>query len=57
MVAEDFLNERVVLITGGAGSLGSAVAERLVSSTVKSIRILDNDENRLVWLEQKLKDD
>ena len=57
MVAEDFLNERVVLITGGAGSLGSAVAERLISSTVKSIRILDNDENRLVWLEQKLKDD
>ena len=57
MVAEDFLNERVVLITGGAGSLGSALVERLVSYPVKSIRILDNDENRLVWLEQKVKDD
>ena len=40
-------NEKVVLIAGGAGSIGSALVERLASSGMTDIIAVDKDENQL----------
>ena len=42
------LKGKTVLITGGAGSLGSAITKKLLDYPVKIIRILDIDEYRLL---------
>ena len=38
------LKNKVVLITGGAGSLGSAITTEILNYPVKSIRVFDNNE-------------
>ena len=50
------LDDKTILITGGAGSIGSAVALRLLEFPVKSIRILDNDEYELFKLKRSIHD-
>jgi len=50
------LKNKVILVTGGAGSIGSALAERILSYPVKSVRILDVDEHALFKLKRKLND-
>jgi FlaA1/EpsC-like NDP-sugar epimerase len=40
-----------VLITGGAGTIGSALARRLVQYPAKAIRLLDHNEERSFYLE------
>ncbi|MEG0576552.1 MAG: polysaccharide biosynthesis protein [Bacilli bacterium] len=40
------LNNHVLLITGGTGSFGNAVAERFLLSDIKEIRILSRDEKK-----------
>ena len=45
-----------ILITGGAGSLGSALAERILNYQIKSISIFDNNEHSLFQLKRSLKD-
>ena len=42
-----FFNDKTVAITGGAGSIGSAVALQLALHTNADIWLLDNDESRL----------
>ena len=37
------LKNKVVLVTGGAGSVGSGLVERLLQYPLKSLRVLDND--------------
>lgn len=49
----DYFKGKALLITGGAGTLGSALVERL-APICKVIRILDENETGLFWLEQKL---
>ena len=46
------LKNKVVLVTGGAGSIGSAVVEELLRYPVKSVRVLDNNENGLFYLKR-----
>lgn len=46
--------EKVVLIAGGAGSIGSALAERLASAGSEDIILLDKDENNLEATRQRL---
>lgn len=41
---------KTVLITGGAGTIGSALARRLVSHEAKAIRLLDHNEERAFYL-------
>ena len=41
------LKNKVVLVTGGAGSIGSGLVERLLQHPIKSVRVLDNNENAL----------
>jgi UDP-N-acetylglucosamine 4,6-dehydratase/5-epimerase len=42
---------KTLLITGGAGTIGSALLNRLVRYPVKAIRLLDHDEERSFYLE------
>ncbi len=49
----DYLKDRVVLVTGAAGTIGSALCERL-APIVKSLRCLDHSENDLFFLHQRL---
>ena len=50
------LKNKVVLITGGAGSLGSSLAKELLNYPVKSIRVFDNNEHALFKLRRSLID-
>jgi len=48
------LRNKTILITGGAGSIGSALAKRLVEYPVQSVRVLDIDEHSLFNLNRDL---
>ena len=50
------LKNKVILITGGSGSIGSKLAERLLKYQVKSVRILDINEHSLFQLKRKVND-
>lgn len=50
------LNNKNVLITGGTGSLGNALAKKLLTLGVKTIRIFSRDENKQVQMEEKFND-
>ena len=45
-----------IAVTGGTGSIGSALVKKLLLENPRSIRILSNDENGLFELSQELKD-
>lgn len=46
--------EKVVLIAGGAGSIGSALADRLAKAGGNDLVLVDKDENRLEELRQSI---
>jgi len=46
-----------VLITGGTGSLGQALTERLLKTKVDTIRIFSRNENKQITMESKFQDD
>ena len=46
-----------VLITGGTGSLGQALTERILNSDVEQVRILSRNEFKQVSMESKLQDE
>ena len=53
-------NNKIIMITGGTGSFGNSVLERLLSTEVKEIRIFSRDEKkqedmRMKYLNDKLK--
>lgn len=50
------LRNKVVLITGGTGSLGQALTKRLLDTDVKTIRILSRNENKQITMESKYND-
>lgn len=50
------LRNKTILITGGAGSIGSVLAKRLLKYPVKTIRILDIDEHALFRLRHRIRD-
>ncbi|KUO39228.1 MAG: hypothetical protein AVW05_04540 [Hadesarchaea archaeon DG-33] len=49
-----FFKGKRILVTGGAGSIGSAITRKLLSYDVRVVRILDIDEARQFELEQEL---
>ncbi len=49
-------NGKNILITGGTGSLGTALTEKLLSLDVGTIRIFSRDENKQIQLEEKFND-
>jgi len=50
------LRNKTILITGGSGSIGSVLTEKLLEFPVHSIRIFDIDEHTLFKLKRKLND-
>ena len=50
------LKNKTVLITGGAGSIGSALTKTLLGYSVKAIRVFDNNEHALFKLSHSLND-
>ena len=40
----DIFKNKIILITGGTGSFGHAVVERLINSDANEIRIFSRDE-------------
>ncbi len=50
----DFYKHKVVLVTGGTGSVGSEIVKKLIKLQPKIVRVLDNNETALFELEQDL---
>ncbi len=50
-----FFNEKVILITGGAGSIGSELVRQISNYPHRKIIILDKDESGIYAIEQELK--
>jgi len=51
------LKNKTVLITGGAGSIGSNLTKRVLDYPVKAVRVLDIDEHALFKLGRDVKDE
>ena len=54
LMIKNELKNKIILITGGAGSIGSALTRELLNYPIKSIRVFDNDEHSLFQLKQSL---
>ena len=50
------LKDKTVLITGGAGSIGSELTKRVLEYPVKVVRVLDIDEHALFRLNRSIND-
>ena len=50
------LKNKVVLITGGGGSVGSALVRKILEYPVKAVRVLDVDEHALFKLNRSIED-
>ena len=50
------LKDKIVLVTGGTGSLGQALTKKLLETEVKTIRILSRNENKQVTMEAQFDD-
>ena len=53
---KNLLKGKVVLITGGAGSIGSSLTKKLLEYPIKSIRVFDINEHALFKLSHSLDD-
>lgn len=53
---KQILKNKTVLITGGAGSIGSILTKKILSYQVHSVRVLDIDEHALFKLKRQLND-
>ena len=50
------LRNKTILITGGAGSLGTALTKRFLEYPIRTVRVLDNDEYGLFKLKRVIND-
>jgi len=50
-------DDETILVTGGAGSIGSQLVKKLLDYPVRSVRVFDNDEYGLFRLNRQLKDE
>lgn len=54
---KDLFENKTFLVTGGLGSIGSAIVEKLLKFNIKQIRIFDNRETELFYLREKYKNE
>ncbi len=52
---ENFLQNKIVLVTGGAGSIGSELCRQIVAFQPRLLVVLDQDETGLFQLRQELR--
>ncbi len=50
------LKNKIILITGGAGSIGSALTKKILEYPVRAVRVLDIDEHALFKLKRETND-
>ncbi|HYL66124.1 MAG TPA: polysaccharide biosynthesis protein [Nitrosopumilaceae archaeon] len=50
------LKNKIILITGGAGSVGAVLVKSVLEYPIKSVRVLDIDEHALFRLNRSVKD-
>ena len=50
-----FLRDRVVLVTGAAGSIGSEICRQVLAFRPRQLILLDHSENGLFFLERELR--
>jgi len=50
----NFYEDKIILVTGGTGSIGSEIVKKLVKLNPQIVRVLDNNETSLFELEQEL---
>ena len=55
LIKKQFEN-KIVLITGGTGSLGQALTKKLLQTKVKAIRIFSRNENKQYEMESNFSD-
>jgi FlaA1/EpsC-like NDP-sugar epimerase len=53
---KDFYTDKVIFVTGGAGSIGSEIVRQLVDLEAKKVIVYDNSEYLIFMLEQQLKE-
>ncbi len=52
---KNYFENKIILVTGGCGSIGSEIVRQLLKFKPKAIRIFDNDEANQFKLAQELK--
>ena len=50
----EFFRGKTILVTGGCGSIGSSLVERLLQLEPSRVRVFDNNEGRMFELQQRL---
>lgn len=54
---ESFYEDKVVLVTGGSGSIGKEIVNKLAKLNPQSIRVFDNNETALYEVAEEIKSD
>lgn len=54
MINKDYFTDKKVLVTGGSGSIGSAIVKNLIKKNCNIIRVMSNDENGIYELSEEL---
>jgi UDP-N-acetylglucosamine 4,6-dehydratase/5-epimerase len=57
MINFNMFDGKIVLITGGTGSLGTALTKKILTTNVKAIRIFSRDEWKQVQMQSEIKDE
>ena len=54
MINQDYFKDKKVLVTGGSGSIGSAIVKSLLRKKCKIVRVMSNDENGIYELSEEI---
>ncbi|MBL8678072.1 MAG: SDR family NAD(P)-dependent oxidoreductase [Myxococcales bacterium] len=52
----DYLRDKVVLVTGAAGTIGSELVEQIARAGAKAVRALDHNESELFFLYERVRE-
>jgi len=54
MIDKEYFKDKKVLVTGGSGSIGSAIVKNLLKQKCKIVRVMSNDENGIYELSEEI---